>query len=76
MTDLQRLLSGADAIASRAAALLVAMQRQDIGVTRKEHRDVVTAADLASEKLIIEGLRTLTPGAATVGLRPFPPRAD
>ena len=62
MTDLQRLLAGADAIASRAAALLVAMQRQDIGVTRKEHRDVVTAADLASEKLVIEGLRTLTPG--------------
>ena len=64
MTELQRLLSGADAIASRAAALLVAMQRQDIGVIRKEHRDVVTAADLASEKLVIEGLRRLTPGAA------------
>jgi myo-inositol-1(or 4)-monophosphatase len=40
------------------------MQRQDIGITRKERLDVVTAADLASEKLVIAGLRALTPGAA------------
>jgi myo-inositol-1(or 4)-monophosphatase len=62
--DLRELFEGADAVAARAAALLVAMQREDLEVTRKERRDVVTAADLASEKLVIEGLRALTPHAA------------
>jgi myo-inositol-1(or 4)-monophosphatase len=61
LPDLRRLLEEADAIAARAAELLVAIQREDIGVTHKERRDVVTAADLASEKLVIEGLRALTP---------------
>ena len=64
MTDLRALLEGASALAERAGALLVAMQREGVGVTRKEHLDVVTAADLASEKLIIDGLRALTPSAA------------
>jgi hypothetical protein len=47
MTDLRRLFEGADAVAVRAAELLLSMQRQDIGRTRKERLDVVTAADLA-----------------------------
>jgi myo-inositol-1(or 4)-monophosphatase len=64
VTDLRALLQGADAVAARAAALLVEMQRRDIGVTRKEHLDVVTAADLASEKLVLQALRALTPSAA------------
>ena len=64
MTDLRRLFEGADAVAVRAAELLLRMQRQDIGLTRKERLDVVTAADLASEKLVVAGLRALTPDAA------------
>jgi myo-inositol-1(or 4)-monophosphatase len=62
--ELRRLLEGAEDVARRAAELLSDMQRQEIGVTRKERRDIVTAADLASEKLVIEGLRALTPEAA------------
>lgn len=62
--ELSELLSSADALARRAAELLVRMQDEELDVARKELRDVVTAADLASEKLVIEGLRKLTPKAA------------
>lgn len=63
-TRISTLLRETDALASRAAALLVRMQGEQLAVTRKELRDVVTAADLASEELVIEGLRKLTPKAA------------
>lgn len=62
--DLSSLLGGADALARRAAELLMRMQGDELDVARKERHDVVTAADLASEKLVIDGLRKLTPGAA------------
>jgi myo-inositol-1(or 4)-monophosphatase len=52
------LLGPADALARRAADLLVRMQDDPLAITRKELRDVVTAADLASEALVIEGVRT------------------
>lgn len=58
------LLDQADAIARRAGETLVRMQGAELDVARKELNDVVTAADLASERLVIEGLRALTPGAA------------
>lgn len=58
------LLEQAGALASEAADLLVKMQGEQLSVTRKELRDVVTAADLASESLVIAGLRRLTPDAA------------
>ncbi|WP_248313444.1 inositol monophosphatase [Bosea sp. F3-2] len=61
---LSPLLDQADALAREAAALLVRMQGEQLAVTRKELRDVVTAADLASERLVITGLRHLTPQAA------------
>lgn len=66
MSELQlsALLGEADALACQAAELLVRMQGEQLAVTRKELRDVVTAADLASETLVIEGLRRLTPGVA------------
>jgi myo-inositol-1(or 4)-monophosphatase len=64
VTGLRRLLEGADDLARRAADLLSRMQRQDLAVARKERLDIVTAADLASEKLVIDGLRALTPDAA------------
>lgn len=63
----QRLLALLDqsaAIARQAAELLVSMQDGDLSVVRKDFRDVVTAADLASERLVIDGLRQFTPGAA------------
>jgi len=60
------LLRGAEAIAARAAQTLCAMRDGALDVSRKELRDVVTAADLASERVVLEGLRTLTPDAAIV----------
>jgi myo-inositol-1(or 4)-monophosphatase len=64
VSDFAWLLKGAEAVAARAGALLADMQRKGINTTRKEHLDVVTAADLASEKLLMDGLRTLSPAAA------------
>ena len=58
------LLAGAEAVAARAAATLVDMQARGVETSRKEGRDVVTAADLASEAIVLEGLRALTPDAA------------
>ncbi|HET8876853.1 MAG TPA: inositol monophosphatase family protein, partial [Casimicrobiaceae bacterium] len=58
------ILAGAEAIAARAAQTLVAMHDRPHEVARKQLRDVVTEADLASERLVIDGLRALTPGAA------------
>jgi myo-inositol-1(or 4)-monophosphatase len=58
------LLDRSAVIARQAAELLVRMQDGDLAVARKDLRDVVTAADLASERLVIDGLRQLTPEAA------------
>jgi hypothetical protein len=60
------ILRGAEAIAARAANALTAMRGGSLDVTRKELRDVVTAADLAAERIVIDGLRELTPDAAIV----------
>ncbi|MGD9507439.1 MAG: inositol monophosphatase [Geminicoccaceae bacterium] len=59
------LLRRAEPIAERAAATLVAMQKSPtLDVSRKELRDVVTAADLAAERIVVDGLRELAPDAA------------
>jgi myo-inositol-1(or 4)-monophosphatase len=58
------LLRDAEAIAARAAATLTAMRGSTLDVSRKEERDVVTEADLASERIVLDGVRALTPGAA------------
>ncbi len=60
------ILAGAEAIAARAALTLLEMRERPLEVTRKQLRDVVTEADLASERQVIEGLRALTPHAAIV----------
>jgi myo-inositol-1(or 4)-monophosphatase len=60
------LLAGAEAIAARAAQTLVAMHERPLDIARKELRDVVTEADLASERLVIDGIRALTPDATIV----------
>lgn len=64
MTNPSALLPVVEALARRAGALLVAMQDEDLAPARKEGRDIVTRADLASERLLIDGLRQLTPDAA------------
>jgi len=58
------ILAGAEAIAAQAAEALRAMQGGDLQVNRKALRDVVTGADLASEQIVIDGIRALTPDAA------------
>jgi myo-inositol-1(or 4)-monophosphatase len=58
------ILRGAEAIAARAADALCAMRGPALDVSRKELRDVVTEADLAAERLVIDGIRALTPAAA------------
>lgn len=64
MTDLEALARGAEPILARAGETLMAMRRAGIDATRKEGLDVVTAADLASERVVIEGLRALSPSAS------------
>jgi myo-inositol-1(or 4)-monophosphatase len=60
----EAMLQGAEAVAARAAATLMAMRGESLDVNRKELRDVVTRADLASERIVIDGLHALTPGAS------------
>jgi myo-inositol-1(or 4)-monophosphatase len=62
--DYGALLDRADSLARQAGELLVRMQSESLEITRKHGLDVVTAADLASERLVIESLRRLTPEAA------------
>ena len=40
------------------------MRGRSLDVSRKELRDVVTDADLASERIVLDGIRALTPEAA------------
>ena len=64
MSNYREILDSADAIARKAAATLMSMRDQRLDVTRKEGLDIVTAADLASERIVIDGLRALTPQAS------------
>jgi myo-inositol-1(or 4)-monophosphatase len=62
--DLMALMRGAEPVVAEAAATLVAMQCATRATTRKKLRDIVTDADLAAERIVIDGLKALTPGAA------------
>jgi fructose-1,6-bisphosphatase/inositol monophosphatase family enzyme len=64
MPDLPSLLREAEFVVEEAAARLVEMQTRPLQTTRKDLRDIVTEADLASEKIVVAGLMRLTPGAA------------
>jgi myo-inositol-1(or 4)-monophosphatase len=59
-----RLLRDVERVVDAAAAQLVAMQNGPLVATRKELRDIVTPADLASEKIVIDGLKALAVDAA------------
>jgi myo-inositol-1(or 4)-monophosphatase len=63
MADRRALLAQAESIVAEAARILVAMQGS-VKATRKDLLDIVTEADLASEKIVIGGLRRLTPDPA------------
>ncbi|HUR87452.1 MAG TPA: inositol monophosphatase family protein [Ramlibacter sp.] len=62
--DLVGLLEGAQAVVARAADTLVTMQFGGLRPQRKELLDIVTEADLAAEKIVIDGLQALAPGVA------------
>ena len=63
-TQYATILAGAEAIAAEAAATLRAMQHSALNVSRKSLRDVVTAADLESEAIVLRGIHALTPNAS------------
>jgi myo-inositol-1(or 4)-monophosphatase len=60
----EEILARAEAVVRAAADRLQAMQGVPLDTARKEGRDIVTAADLAAERMLIEGLLAITPGAA------------
>ncbi|MEI8151320.1 MAG: 3'(2'),5'-bisphosphate nucleotidase CysQ [Hyphomicrobiales bacterium] len=60
------LLDGLTLIASRAAAAIMAVPRTDLNKREKADRSPVTAADQASEAIILEGLARLMPGVTVI----------
>ncbi len=56
-----RLLPDVAALAMAAGRAIMAIYQTDFAVTAKDDRSPVTAADLAAEALILEGLAQLTP---------------
>ena len=74
MPSYEEILRGAVNIAADAAATLTRMRSGPRDVNRKELRDVVTDADLASERLVLDGIRKLTPGAAILSEECVPHR--
>lgn len=63
MTDLIELMGAAEAAVGRACDLIRAMRQGELETQRKERLDIVTAADLAAEELLVAELGRLTPGA-------------
>ena len=55
--EYQDYLKVAEALAKEAGALCLEIQQNLGDVKYKSKKDVVTRADIASEKLIVEGLR-------------------
>jgi myo-inositol-1(or 4)-monophosphatase len=51
-----------EALARRAGSEIMALRGLDLGAQRKEGFDVVTAADLAAERVVLDELARLTPG--------------
>jgi 3'(2'), 5'-bisphosphate nucleotidase len=62
MTSIQELREGVIAIARKAAAEILAVYDSEFAIAHKDDRSPLTAADLASHRCIVEGLRALTPG--------------
>ena len=62
MSDLERLVRAAGAIAQRAAAAILDVYESDFAVAHKDDRSPLTAADLAAHRVIVAALHELTPG--------------
>jgi myo-inositol-1(or 4)-monophosphatase len=58
------MLQRVESVLGAAAERLRVMQGTRLEVARKEGRDIVTEADLAAERILIDGLLAITPGAA------------
>ena len=65
-TDIVALLDGLTLIASRAAAAILAVPRPDLKAREKPDSSPVSAADEASEAVILEGLAGFMPGVRVV----------
>ena len=61
MTDHTSLLPELRALARRAGVAILEVYHGDFDVSRKDDSSPVTEADLRSERVIVEGLRRLTP---------------
>jgi 3'(2'), 5'-bisphosphate nucleotidase len=60
--DPQQLLDALRALARGAADAIMAVYEQAFDVSHKDDRSPLTAADLASHRILVDGLRALTPG--------------
>jgi len=61
MSDRSPLLPELRALARRAGAAILEVYRSDFAVTAKDDKSPLTEADLRSQRIILEGLRALTP---------------
>jgi 3'(2'), 5'-bisphosphate nucleotidase len=59
--DLEHLARHAGALAERAAVAILEVYGSDFAVEHKDDRSPLTAADLASHRVIVEGLQALAP---------------
>ncbi|HVT33050.1 MAG TPA: inositol monophosphatase family protein, partial [Rhodanobacteraceae bacterium] len=59
--DLSALAAKAAVLAEAAAAAILRVYESDFAVEHKDDRSPLTAADLASHELIVEGLSALAP---------------
>lgn len=66
MTDYAALLPGLRTIARKAGAAIMDIYAQPFEVLSKDDNSPVTAADLAAEAIILEGLKQLTPDIPVV----------
>ncbi|HET9028177.1 MAG TPA: 3'(2'),5'-bisphosphate nucleotidase CysQ [Trueperaceae bacterium] len=64
--DLERLREGIVALADAAGAAILKIYATDFAVTKKADASPVTAADVASQRVIIEGLARLTPSVPVI----------
>ncbi len=59
--ELQRLAGEAERIAAAAGSAILAVYDANYTIAHKDDRTPLTEADLAAHRLIVEGLRRLTP---------------
>jgi fructose-1,6-bisphosphatase/inositol monophosphatase family enzyme len=64
MASLADIAAGAEAVIAEAAAKLITLHGGPLRTERKDLLDIVTEADLASEAIVVAGLKKLTPAAA------------